>query len=394
MTASFRKPTAALLLAASFALCALLMLAPLSRADTVVSSYTEQAAVDGQFVFFTLPAPRSYLDQGALQISRFDQTSGLTQVVYTAPVGHSITDFRARAGVLAVVIDPDPDDDVGTATVVQMQADGSDPRELASVIDDGKSLPCFEYLGLAAITESGQTVMNRISYRAATGTNCAVATATVGSTSADPAGVLNTVSDQTSPAYRQPRFGDDYETPIFQFVFTRVLLDATDDWLVRALPRSGALAFTDRHTGLVHRAKLGPYAGNFDSFRVWADGTIFTAQESDPNTAYLANVFSARAPREVQRRNSFSQMRPCGDLIVELYQRHKKLKSEKRMHLALRDHTGKVVREIAGSVPRGSSIEDCDGRTALLSYNSYDRDLLAASARKSRPRPYLYTVPL
>jgi hypothetical protein len=131
--------------------------------------------------------------------------------------------------------------------------------------------------------------------------------------------------------------------------------------------------------------------------QAWADGLLFFAEDgedNDPNRNYVTRISSKRAPRLLTRRNAYSEMRPCGEYIVELYQRHKKRKSEPRMRLALRDHHGKVVRELAKTVREGSSIEDCDGGAVLLSYSSTDHDLTAPGARTAAADRYLFTVSL
>lgn len=121
---------------------------------------------------------------------------------------------------------------------------------------------------------------------------------------------------------------------------------------------------------------------------------MFVAYDSDPNRAYVTPITSTEKPRQLVRRNAQSSFRPCGEMLVELYQRFQHRRNESFLRLALRDDRGAVVRNIAQRIPAGSSIEDCDGKTALLSSNAGNEDVLASAARPKQKPTYLFTVPL
>lgn len=393
-TAAAKRRSSSVLLALASAACILALATPQAHAQRVVTSYVINAAIDGRYAYYTKPgSERISNEQVSTQVMRFDLASHLTQAVFTAPQGWAVTDFGARNGRLAALVDPDPSDDVGTAKLVVMNADGSAQLEVGSITDEGNDHPCFGYLGLVAVTDSGKAVMNRTSSQPFPGSDCAARRLSVSATAVGADGANATLFDVTSPWIGNASDEGGWDGFVFVSVFitSHLLLDATDDWLLQNGLDGRSLAITDRHTGKV-------YSKRFDvppsAIHAWADGNMFVAYDSDPNRAYVATIASAEKPKELTRRNAQSSFRPCGAMIVELYQRYKRRRNESFLRLALRDDRGAVVRDIAQRIPEGSSIEDCDGKTALLSYNAGNEDVLASAARSKRKPTYLFTVPL
>lgn len=355
------KPSLAICL---IALCGSLAAHSPAHAATIAIGDHQRAAIDGQFVFYE-GGPRSPGTDEYTEVKRFDVLTGLTQTVYSVPAGWGIDELRFRGGRLILLLAPYPESDGGTARLVSMDDAGGGQIELASVVaDDGSESNCLPWLNLAGVTEAGEAILNQLSSTPFAGSNCAALrlTAVVRAYAADGTArdLLTTTSEWFSGTGEGLGIG---------FVYSAFAWGASDHWLL-TLGMAGdnlRLLVRDRTGGGVFPTRFEAMPNDFHA---WPDGGALLSFEGpggDPNkTAYVLPDVTHRHAIRLKRRGADSSFHRCGDFVLEKYARISTRAPARFARLALRDHSGKVVRSIHRRIPADSTIVDCDGATALI----------------------------